>query len=109
MRHLQSIPRSYIVKIRMDTDTQYKNRIGQRLTQILLTAFEEGYLPKEQVSYLAGIIHEELKQANTSAEIYQFVESLVQDWPIFSSVIGEPKERIIKNVNRRYLEQMATK
>jgi len=106
---LQSIPRSYIVKIRMDTDTHYKNRIGQRLTQILLTSFEEGFLQKEQISYLACVIREELEQAETSADIFRFVEILSEEWPIFSSVLSDPTKHIVKNVNRRYLEKLATK
>ncbi len=107
--YLQSWRRSYIVKIRMDTDTHYKNRIGQRLTTILLDAYENGLLPAEKVSYIAGVIREELAPARTSSEVFAFVEMLAAEWPIFESVLGEPTQRIVKNVNRRYLEQLATK
>ena len=91
----------------MDTDTLYKNRIGQRLTQILITSFEEGVLHREQVSFLAGVIREQLTQATTSVEVFRFVEELAEEWPIFSIVLSDPTKRIVKNVNRRYLEQLA--
>ncbi len=93
----------------MDSDIAYKNKIGQRLTAILLEAFKNQILPQEHVSYLAGVIREELAQANTSADVFAFVEALAKEWPIFASILAEPKDRLVKNVNRRWLEQIATK
>jgi hypothetical protein len=77
----------------MDTDTIYKNRIKQRLAEILISAWEKQELQRANVSYLAGIIREELEEAKDSAEVFEFVEALVEEWPIFASVIGEPGSR----------------
>lgn len=77
----------------MDTDTVYKNRIKQRLAEILVTAWEKEQLPSANVSYLAGVIREELDNAQGSADVYEFVEELVEEWPIFASVIREPDIR----------------
>ena len=94
----------------MDTDTLYKNRIGQRLTYILVDAAENDWLPQEKISFLAGVIREELTLADTSADVFAFVEALANEYPIFSSILSDPyKKAPIKNVNRRYLEQLATK
>lgn len=73
----------------MDTDTIYKNRIKQRLAEILISAWEKQELPRANVSYLAGVIREELDAAKDSAEVFEFVEALVEEWPVFASVIGE--------------------
>ena len=103
---MQTEPRSYIVKIRMDTDTRYKNRIGQRLTEILLTSYAEGELTENQIPFIARVIREELAEAKTSSEVFALIEELAAEWPVFKSVLAEPKERIVKNVNRRWLEQL---
>ena len=93
----------------MDTDTHYKNRIGQRLTHILLEAYEQSLLPVEKVSFLATVIREELARAKNSSEVFSFIEELAQEYPIFSSIVAEPSETPVKNVNRRWLEQIVTK
>jgi len=77
----------------MDTDTIYKNRIKQRLAEILISAWEKQELQRANVSYLAGIIREELDGAKDSSEVFEFVEALVEEWPIFASVISEPGMR----------------
>lgn len=91
----------------MDSDLAYKNRIGQRLTKILVDAYEKQQLPQEQVSYLAGVIRERLAQAKTSNDVLMFVDELAKEWDIFASVISDPNRPIIKNVHRRWLEQIA--
>ena len=93
----------------MDTDTIYKNRIGKRLTEILLESYEEGKLTENQIPYIAQVIREQLKEIQTSSEVLAFVEELAEEWPVFKSVLNEPKETIVKNVNRRWLEKIAVK
>ncbi|MGH7203238.1 MAG: hypothetical protein ACREHC_02210, partial [Candidatus Levyibacteriota bacterium] len=107
-KYLHLLGTSSIVKVGhfMDTDTQYKNRIGQRLTTILVDAVENNTIPEEQIPFLATVIREELAKAKTSSDVFAFVEELAAEWPIFSSVLSDPTKHIVKNVNRRWLEQI---
>lgn len=84
----------------MDTDTVYKNRIKQRLAQVLISAWEKEQLPRANVYYLAGVIREELDAAQGSSEVFEFVEALVEEWPVFASVISEPDIRPLKEVGQ---------
>jgi hypothetical protein len=79
----------------MDTDTLYKARIKQRLAEILISAWEKQQLHRANVSYLAGVIREELDAAENSAQVYEFVEALIEEWPVFASITAEPDIRPI--------------
>lgn len=84
----------------MDTDTIYKNRIKQRLAEILISAWEKEQLQRANVSYLAGIIRDELDVAEDSAAVFAFIEELVVEWPIFASIISEPNIRPLEETGK---------
>lgn len=92
----------------MDTTKAYKNRVAQRLTTILIDAYEAGTVDKHEISILATYIQEEfLHKQLTDMEVFRFLEELAREVPIFASVMEDPNERPVKNVNRRWLEQVA--
>ena len=97
----------------MDTDTLYKNRIQQRLAGILLDAFENETLPQANISYLAGYIREEMEHARDSADVFDFVEKLAKDWPMFAVIINEPNvpswKQDIEDGKKVTLESLAKK
>lgn len=74
----------------MDTDTQYKNKIGIRITNILMDAFESEKIDKAEMSYLASYILEEMEKAHGSLAVFNFVLRLAKQWPIFSELVTVP-------------------
>lgn len=74
----------------MDSDFAYKNRIGTRLTEILIKAFHAKTLNNDDVSYLSSYIRESLEYAENSASVLNFVIELSNDWPIFATVLSDP-------------------
>lgn len=94
----------------MDSTKAYKNRIGQRLTGLLIDAYEANELDKHEISILAKYIQDEfLHKQMSDKEIFRFIEELAKEVPIFASILEDPNERPVKNVNRRWLEQIAHK
>lgn len=106
---LQFLGTFYIVKVGriMDATKAYKNRIAQRLIGILIDTYEAGTLDKHEISILATYIREEfVHKQMTDKEIFSFVEELAKEVPIFASILEDPNQRPVKNVNRRWLEQV---
>lgn len=84
----------------MDADTVYKRKIGKRLTDKVVTAFEEGTLPSGDVSYLAKYIRGSLADAKDSSEVLTFLLQLAEDWPMFASIINEPKNALARQLQQ---------
>jgi len=84
----------------MDADTVYKNKIGMRMTKILMDAFENGDVSKADMSYLASYILGKMEQAETSSEVFEFVLELSRDWPIFADLTAQP-------ANQPFLDEVA--
>lgn len=79
----------------MDADQAYKNKIGQRLTETLLNAYENQKIGREDVAYLATYIREEyIEQEHDSVSIFAFIEQLSKEWPIFSNLLFEPARKL---------------
>ncbi|MGI8419788.1 MAG: hypothetical protein ACR2LN_04035 [Candidatus Levyibacteriota bacterium] len=92
----------------MDATKAYKNRIAQRLTTILIDAYEQQALDRHEISILATYIREEfLHKQFTDAQIFRFVEELAHEVPLFASLLADPQQQPVKNVNRHFLEQVA--
>jgi C4-type Zn-finger protein len=90
----------------MDADLAYKNRIGIRLTELLINALETKQVDNDDASYLASYILEELKVAENSTEVLNFVMQLAQEWPIFAVVLSDPTSQSM--LQQQHDEENAT-
>lgn len=101
---MQRVLRSYIVKIGiMDVEKAYKNRISRRLTEILIDAYENRLLDKKEISILATYIRQDfVEKPLDSVEIFQFIEELAHEVPIFASLLADPNSN--PNYNKIHVQ-----
>src|SRR5579863_4233018 len=78
----------------MDVENAYKRRISRRLSEILINAYENRQLDKKEISILATFILEDfINKPLDSVEIFQFVEELAHEVPIFASLLADPNSK----------------
>lgn len=71
----------------MDSFSQYRDRIGQTLTERLAKAIGDEVVTIEEGSIIAGKILDRVRGAGTHEELVTFIEELAREWPLFGPVL----------------------
>lgn len=81
----------------MNPDDAYKNKIGERLTKILLDALENGEVSQEESSDISSYILDNINKAKNNAALFDFLISISKTWPIFSKALATEQSEILNN------------
>lgn len=92
----------------MDPDEAYKNKIGERLTGILLDALENGEVSEEESSDISSYILDHINKAKDNASLFDFLTTLSKTWPIFSKALTMENEEILNNKKNEAIGQASS-
>ena len=78
----------------MNLDENYKNKIGERLTKVLIDVLEAGEVSQEEASDISSYILENINNAKDNTQLFDFLTNLAKKWPIFSKVLDTEQQEI---------------
>lgn len=73
--------------------SEYKNTVGIKLTQRLGLALEQDEVEVEEVEDISSTILEAFQAIQTQEEMDTFLQRLSTQWPFFTDVVTEEKNR----------------
>ena len=76
----------------MNPNDAYKNKIGERLTRILLDALEKQEITEDEASEISTYILDNINKAKDNAALFDFLTNISTMWPIFSKVLAAEQE-----------------
>lgn len=89
----------------MNPDEAYKNKIGERLTKILLDALENGEVSEEESSNISTYILDNINKAKYNAALFDFLTTLSKTWPIFSKALATEQIEVLDNKKEEAIGQ----
>lgn len=81
----------------MNPDEVYKNKIGERLTGILLDALENGEIKEEESPEISSYILDNIHKAKNNVELLDFLTTISKRWPIFSKALVMEQNELSNN------------
>ena len=76
----------------MNPNDAYKNKIGERLTRILLDALEKQEITEDEASEISTYILDNINKAKDNTALFDFLTNISTMWPIFSKVLAAEQE-----------------
>lgn len=89
----------------MMPDEVYKNKIGARLTKILLDALENGEVSEEESPEISSYILDNINKAKDNAALFDFLTTISKKWPIFSKALATEQSEILDNKKEEAIGQ----
>lgn len=89
----------------MNPDEAYKNKIGERLTRILLDALEKQEISEDEASDISSYILDNINKAKDNVQLFDFLTTLAKTWPIFSKALATEQEEILNNKKEEAIGQ----
>lgn len=72
----------------------YKNKIGERLTKVLIDALEAGEISQKEASEVSSYILDNIDKAQDNSQLFDFLTTISNKWSIFSNVLASEQEEI---------------
>ena len=95
-----------ILKVGMNPDEAYKNKIIQRLTLRIADGLEKGELTSEQYEEISSYILQNIDKTKNNSELLAFLEVLSQKWPIFSNMLTSEQTESTPDQSQGKVEQI---
>ena len=92
----------------MNPDEVYKNKIGERLTKVLLDALEKQEITEEEASDISTYILDNINKAKDNATLFDFLTTISKMWPIFSNVLTAEQEEMSSSKKEEAIGQASS-
>lgn len=92
----------------MNPDEAYKNKIGERLTRILLDALEKQEVTEEEASEISSYILDNINNAKDNAALFDFLTTIAKMWPIFSKALATEQEEMLNSKKEEAIGQASS-
>ena len=92
----------------MNPDEAYKNKIGERLTRMLLDALEKQEVTEDEASEISTYILDNINKAKDNAALFDFLTTISKMWPIFSKALASEQEEMSNNKKEEAIGQASS-
>lgn len=92
----------------MNPNDAYKNKIGERITKILLDALEKQEVSEEDALDISTYILDNINKAKDNAALFDFLTTLAKTWPIFSKALAAEQEEMSNDKKEEAIGQASS-
>lgn len=91
----------------MQLSDEEKNMLGESITQILANALQSDQITSDDAAQIADIVLSRIDTFQTQLDVEEFLKSLTERWPIFSSFLMQQTAEVVERERQQGLENVS--